>query len=340
MKKLRSRAPLRLGLAGGGSDLEEYYKRETGFVLNATINLWVNVLIEEDLGSADKSLYSSDLNVYGSLTTSDKDDLGLIRDTVLWFLELEKVEFNSGVKIQVGSDSPQGSGLGTSSAIVVALLAALYAWFKIDIEPHSLALRAIDIERKKIGLAGGVQDQFAASYGGFNFLELRESNMVVVPLSVRDETLYELESSIVLYYTGVSRQSANIINDQKRNLNKSKVEYYNAINKVRDSAINMRNHLLANDVAGMSNILLSAWEDKKAMSDKISSESIEELMRFALKNGAKSGKISGAGGGGFAMFFTEPEKRYMLIQALNDLHQGFVMPFTFTSIGAHTWKID
>jgi len=340
MKKLRSRAPLRLGLAGGGSDIEEYFKRETGYVLNATINLWVNVQIEEDLTNSVTSLYSSDLNVSGSLTTSAKDDLGLIRETVLSFLELEKVEFNSGVKIQVGSDSPQGSGLGTSSAIVVALLAALHEWFNIDIEPHALALKAIDIERKKIGLAGGVQDQFAAAYGGFNFLELRESNMVVVPLSVRDETLYELESSIVLYYTGVSRQSANIIQDQKRNLNESRVEYMNAINKVRDSAINMRNHLLANNVDGMSNVLWSAWEDKKAMSDKISSESIEELMQFALKNGAKSGKISGAGGGGFAMFLTEPENRHLLINALKRLGQGFVMPFAFTSKGAHTWKIN
>ena len=340
MKKLRSRAPLRLGLAGGGSDIEEYYKRETGFVLNATINLWVNVQIEEDLESSDIGLYSSDLDVSGSLTSSAKDDLSLIRDTVLWFLELEKVDFNSGVKIQVGSDSPQGSGLGTSSAIVVALLAALYAWFKIDIEPYALALKAIDIERKKIGLAGGVQDQFAASYGGFNFLELQESNMVVVPLNVRDETLYELESSIILYYTGVSRQSAKIIEDQKRNLSESGVDYINAINKVRDSAVNMRNHLLAHDVKGMSNVLLSAWEDKKAMSDKISSKSIDELMQFALENGAKSGKISGAGGGGFAMFFTEPENRHLLIKALNNLSQGFVMPFTFTSTGAHTWKIN
>jgi D-glycero-alpha-D-manno-heptose-7-phosphate kinase len=102
----------------------------------------------------------------------------------------------------------------------------------------------------------------------------------------------------------------------------------------------MRNHLLAHNVDGMSNVLLSAWEDKKAMSDKISNESIEELMQFALNNGAKSGKISGAGGGGFAMYLTEPENRHMLIKALNKLDQGFVMPFTFTSKGAHTWKIN
>lgn len=198
---------------------------------------------------------------------------------------------------------------------------------------------AYEIERKDLGLSGGKQDQYAAAFGGFNYMEFLKEDLVIVnPLKIKRWIVDELEASIVLYFTGASRSSAKIINEQKENTSKGNSEAIEAMHQIKQSAVDMKLALLKGDMHAFAEILGKGWVNKKKMANAVSNPMIQEAFDVAIPAGAMSGKVSGAGGGGFIMFMVEPTKKKDVISALSGL-SGFVMPFQFTDGGAHGWKI-
>lgn len=338
---IRSKAPLRLGLAGGGSDVSPYSDIYGGLVLNATINLYAYCTIEE---TADNmiSISSYDAEVcksYPSALSLDIDgEASLIKGTynrIIRDFKLPPLSF----KITTYNDAPAGSGLGTSSTMVVCILKAFIEWKSLPLGDYEVARLAYEIERKDLMLSGGKQDQFAAAFGGFNYMEFLKDDMVIVnPLKIKRWIIDELEASILLYFTGRSRSSAAIINEQQQNTKEGKGDAVEAMHRIKQSAIDTKLALLKGDMDALASILKEAWENKKRMATHINNSVIQHAMETAMQAGAKAGKVSGAGGGGFIMFIVEPTRKKEVEKALSAL-DGFVMPFNFSDGGAHGWKI-
>ncbi len=338
---IRSKAPLRLGLAGGGSDVSPYSDIYGGLVLNATINLYAYCTIEEtDNGRI--TINSIDSGTQQSIKSAKHLEIdgkaSLIKgvyNRVVDEFQLSPLSFN----ITTYNDAPAGSGLGTSSTMVVCILKAFVEWLSLPLGDYEIARLAYEVERKDLKLSGGKQDQYAAAFGGFNYIEFLQDDMVIVnPLKIKRWIKDELEASMVLYFTGASRESAKIIDEQKKNTSEGKNDAVEAMHLIKQSAIDMKLAILKGDVDGFADILRSGWENKKRMATHISNPMIQEAMDVAMASGAKAGKVSGAGGGGFIMFVVEPTRKKEVEKSLKSLG-GIVMPFQFTEGGAHGWKI-
>lgn len=338
---IRSKAPLRLGLAGGGSDVSPYSDIYGGLVLNATINLYTYCTIEEI--DEDRIVINSyDANCFESYPLSSELEIdgnaSLIKGVYNRIVKDYQI-VPRGFRITTYNDAPVGSGLGTSSSMVVCILKAFIEWLSLPLGDYETSRLAYEIERKDLNLSGGKQDQYAAAFGGFNFMEFLKEDLVIVnPLKIKRWIVDELEASIVLYFTGASRSSAKIINEQKENTTKGNSDAIEAMHKIKQSAIDMKLALLKGDMRAFADILGKGWENKKKMANAITNPMIQEAFDTAIPAGALSGKVSGAGGGGFIMFMVEPTKKKDVMSALDKL-SGFVMPFQFTDGGAHGWKI-
>ena len=338
---VRSKAPLRLGLAGGGSDVSPYSDMYGGLILNATINLYTYCTIEETndglitIDSDDAQCHESyPLEIYLEIDGTASLIKGVYNRVIRDFDIVPR-----SFKITTYNDAPVGSGLGTSSAMVVCILKAFIEWLTLPLGDYEASRLAYEIERKDLDLSGGKQDQYAAAFGGFNFMEFLKNDLVIVnPLKIKRWIIDELEASMVLYFIGASRSSAAIIDQQKKNTSSGNEKAIEAMHKIKQSAIDMKQALLKGDMKEFSRILGEGWENKKKMADNITNSMIQEVFDLAISAGAVAGKVSGAGGGGFVMLMVEPTRKKELINALKKLN-GFVMPFHFTEGGAHGWKI-
>lgn len=338
---VRSKAPLRLGLAGGGSDVSPYSDLYGGLILNATINLYAYCTIEEiDAPEIVVDAYDADVHESYPLSESIVIDgrASLLKGTYNRLMQDYSLPL-TGIRITTYNDAPAGSGLGTSSTMVVAIIKAFVEWRGLPLGDYEIARLAYEIERIDLGLSGGKQDQYAAAFGGFNFMEFMQNDIVIVnPLKVKRWIIDELEASLVLYFTGRSRSSAAIIDQQRERTSAGNQRSIEAMHRIKQSAIDMKLAVLKGDMNEFARVLGQAWEDKKKMADAITNPVIEEAFRVAREAGALCGKVSGAGGGGFIMFFVEPTRKVAVIEALKSL-DGFTMPFNFTEGGAHGWKI-
>jgi D-glycero-alpha-D-manno-heptose-7-phosphate kinase len=235
-------------------------------------------------------------------------------------------------------DAPAGSGLGTSSTLVVAVLGAFAQWLNLPLGEYDIAHLAYCIEREDLQLAGGKQDQYAATFGGFNFMEFHDQNKVVVnPLRIKPNVLNELSRSIVLFYTDTSRDSASIIEQQQNNVKVKNERSLEAMHQLKQQAILMKESLLKNELSEIGNILNIGWNFKRQMASGISTPLFEDVYQAALEAGATGGKISGAGGGGYIFFYCPVAKRYDVIKALQEFG-GSVRRFEFTKQGLETWQ--
>lgn len=340
---VRARAPLRLGLAGGGTDVAPYCDLHGGAVLNAAISWYAYATIKpspsgklvfraEDLDEEVVLHPDPDLPLVGKLALHRGVWRRLIR------------EYNHGkpiaVEVSTYADVPAGSGLGSSSTMVVAMIEAYKEYMRLPLGEYDVAQLAVQIERQDLGLKGGLQDQYAATFGGANFMEFNAGNHVIInPLRVREAIMAELEASIVLYFTGVSRESAWIIEDQSRLMENKTTVSMDAMHDLKRDAILMKERLLRGDIPGVANVLGRSWESKKKTSDRVSNPMIERIHGLAMDNGALAGKVSGAGGGGFMMFVAEPTLRPRLMRALQQ-EDGRVMTCHFTSAGASAWRVS
>lgn len=341
---IRSRAPLRLGLAGGGTDTSPYCDEYGGVVLNATIDMYAYCTIEPT--NEDKieflAVDRKEQITFNSINKLPIDDKLLILHKGIYNRIVK--DFNNGqalsFKMFTYADAPAGSGLGTSSTMVVAIIKAYTEWLKLPLGEYDIAHLAYEIERIDLGLSGGKQDQYAAAFGGFNFVEFGANDKVIVnPLRIKNWIKNELESSLVLYYTGQSRDSAKIIDEQIHNSVCRVSSTIDAMHHLKNSAFIMKEAVLKGNFKLFAQCLKDGWEQKKRTSSVVTNSNIEEILNYCFRNGAEAAKISGAGGGGFIMLYCDPINKLNLIEALQKLG-GNVMTTKFSKEGTESWIIS
>ena len=339
---VRARAPLRLGLAGGGTDVSPYCDLHGGYVLNGTIDRYAYAVIRP-LQKPIARFVSTDRQVE---STSDAvPQLALNGD-----LDLHRAVYNAIVQSYGGGrpiplelctfcDAPAGSGLGASSTLVVAMVKAFVELLNLPLDDYEIARLAYRIERVDCGLQGGRQDQYSATFGGFNFMEFYAGDRAVInPLRVKNWILCELETSLVLFYTGVSRESARIIAAQSSNVQSGVESAVEAMHGIKREALAMKECLLKGDFDGIVESMRMGWASKKESAETVSNASIEEIYDAAIRAGALAGKVSGAGGGGFMMFFVPPKRRADVIRCLQRF-AGEVSNCHFTENGCQAWRV-
>jgi len=341
--KVRSRAPLRIGLAGGGTDLAGYYKKYGGFILNATINKYAYCEISrDDKGLTAISLdYSKEINIKNFNQHEKYDvpkELKLHIEVYRKIIKLFNHNKNFNCKITTCCDAPIGSGLGSSSTLVVSIIKAFDDLMNIGLDDYEISELAYEIERIDCGLNGGKQDQYAAAFGGLNFIEFKNDKTIVNPLKIKDWFKWELESSLILHFTGLSRSSADVIKDQTVNEETCKNNTLDYLHKIKKEAFIMKEAFLKCDKETIISSLKRSWEYKSSTSKKVTNKVIEETIKLGYKYGAEAAKVSGAGGGGFILFFAPPCHS---IKLLNRLRKNSSETFfcSFTEQGAQSWNI-
>jgi D-glycero-alpha-D-manno-heptose-7-phosphate kinase len=337
--KVHAKSPLRLGLAGGGTDVAPYSDLYGGQVLNATISLYTHCEIR--LGGDSVRLEASDFNELVELPLAS--ELPLQGPLTLHRAVYNRIvrEFNDGkplpVHVVTYSDAPPGSGVGSSSALVVCMVCAYCELLKIPLGEYDMAHLAYEIERIDCGMAGGKQDQYAAAFGGFNFMEFRAEDRVVVnPLRLKRELANELESRLLLYYTGRSRESANIIKEQIEATRQRDSDAVEAMHEIRRAAVEMKEALLRGEISRVLDILGASWLAKKRAAHAISNPAIDRIADLAIGAGARGLKISGAGGGGFMMIAVDPPHRHAVMRTLEP-EGGRLFSFGFVGEGVESW---
>ena len=332
----RSKSPVRISFGGGGSDLTHYFTKSSGgAVINSSISLYSHatliknsnnkiIIFSEDL---KETLKANDLKS----ALKQKNKMGLIMSII----ELINPQF--GFELHIRSDFPVGSGLG-GSAVVISAIIGCFNEFRIDKwTKYEIAEMAYQAERLSFKISGGWQDQYATVFGGINFMEFKSMRNVIHPLKISDETLLELKENLILCDTCSTHASSDIHDDQKKQLNDQK-----SINKLVlknvELTYEIRDSLLRGDLSSIGKFLDKAWSYKRKFSNKISNKRLDKIYNTALKNGALGGKLLGAGGGGFFIFFCDPIKRYNLIKELELLNTKIVN-FEFENEGLKSWKV-
>ena len=337
----RSKSPLRLGLAGGGTDVAPYSDIYGGAILNATISMYAYATIEPlpgnkiILNSIDKNKIVEFDSVAELPLDGNLDLIKGIYNRVIKDFEHKPLSF----KLTTFVDAPPGSGLGTSSTLVVTILGAFTEWLKLPLGEYDMAHLAYQIERHDLNMAGGKQDQYAATFGGVNFMEFYKDEKVIVnPLRIRSKYLNELAYNLVLYFTGTSRLSSRIIEAQRQNVFSHNEKSLEAMHQLKKQAIMMKEAILRGNLEKIGEILDYGWKFKKQMAEGISNPMIDQIYNAAMSAGASGGKISGAGGGGFMIFYCPENSRSDVVKAL-EAFGGQVKRYEFTERGLTTWSI-
>lgn len=333
---------MRIGLAGGGTDVSPYSDEFGGAILNATISHYAHACIEplDENGIVLRSMnkkeeerfeWSHQLPITGKL-----DLLKGVYNCLQRDYGLPLTNFCISTYI----DAPTGSGLGTSSTLVVAIIGAFCEMLRLPLGEYDIAHYAFEVERNYLQFAGGKQDQYAATFGGVNFMEFYAGDKVIVnPLRIKQEYLYELENNLLLYFTSTSRNSGDIIHEQQKNVQQKNEASVEAMHQLKEQARMMKEALLKGRLYEMGEILDYGFQQKRKMAHNISNDSIEEIYDAAKKAGASGGKISGAGGGGFMTFYCPANTRHKVAEALNNFG-GEIKPYRFTKEGLRTWSIQ
>lgn len=338
---IRSKAPFRLGLAGGGTDVSPYSDLYGGAILNVTVNLYARTTIipRKDnkiiIHSVDQSkTYEFDSDLELPLNGEIDLQIGIYNRIVKDFSH-KPLAF----ELTSSMDVPTGSGLGTSSTLVVSILGAFAEWLELPFGEYDIAHLAFEIERNDLKMAGGKQDQYAATFGGVNFMEFLANDKVIVnPLRTKKSFLNEINFDLILYYTNTNRESAKIIEKQIENVRSATSKPIEAMHQLKQQAFQMKEAFLRSDVTAIGKLLHESWVNKKEMAGGITNQLIDDIYERAMSAGASGGKISGAGGGGFMMFFAEKTNRYSVINALKNLG-GNVVNYEFTQKGLDSWRI-
>jgi D-glycero-alpha-D-manno-heptose-7-phosphate kinase len=329
----RARAPLRISLCGGGTDVSPYPEEHGGMVLSATINQYAYASLRPRRDSR-LTLASLDYDVVARYDHPRRIKLDGNLDLIKAVVRAFKVR--RGADLWVHSDAPPGSGLGSSSTLVVALIGVMSEWLKRPMPDYGVAELAYRIERVDLGLAGGRQDQYASAFGGFNFIEFNADGTVVNPLRIRTDVLNELEYRLLLCYMGQTRQSAKIIERQTAAYRAGQAPVVEALRRLKSETLEMKKALLLGKVDALGELLHEAWESKKKLDEGISNSHVDRLYRLARREGAIGGKMPGAGGGGYFLLLTRFDRKHR-VAAVLEKHGGQVVPFQFERRGLVTW---
>ena len=336
----RAKAPLRVSFAGGGTDVAPFPEREGGLVLNATINRYAHGTLRP---RRDDDIHIESVD-FGESTRIGGDDplvfdgrLDLVKAAIRRVGDRDAA--GGGFDLFLHSQAPPGSGLGSSSTMMVTLIGLLKELRNQPLTDYEIAEVAYEVERRDLGLKGGLQDQYAATFGGFNFLELYGDRVIVNPLRVPDDTIMELELNLLLAFTGRTRQGDHIIEDQTARFEASQEAALAGLRQQKELAVAMKNALLKRQVHEFGDLLHQAWQAKKRMSDRISSSQIDEMYDEAMRVGALGGKVTGAGGGGFMLFYCRYDRKHRVADRLTEMGAK-VTEFAFEPRGLRTWRAD
>lgn len=339
---VRARAPLRLGFGGGGTDVSPYCDEYGGHVLNATINMFAHVTVSLRKDDQVQLITADSDRTWQGDAVPEIDTSGphkLLAGVYNRFVR----DYNDGEPIPMNivtyADSPPGAGLGSSSGLVVAITEAMRYLMSVPLSRYEVARLAYEIEREDLGLAGGRQDQYASAFGGVNFMEFHgDEHTLMNPLRLENAIQHELEASLVLYFTGVSRESAHIIEQQSSNMRSHQKASLDALHALKAGATELKEALLLGQFDRFADVLNKGWEEKKRTAGGISNSDIDAVYDAARKAGAKGGKVSGAGGGGFMMFICDPARREELIRCLRS-YGGLATTCQLTFSGAESWRL-
>lgn len=333
---------MRIGLAGGGTDVSPYSDLYGGAILNATIDLYAYASLEPlNNGKIEFVIDGTGK----TLTLDTASELPVQSGFELFAGVYNRIvkQFNTGAlsfRLTSYIEAPQGSGLGTSSTIVVSLLGAFVEWLRLPLGKYDIAHLAYDIERVDLGMSGGKQDQYAATFGGINFLEfLAHDKVIVNPLQLKPEIIHELENNLLLYYTSTQRVSAAIIDEQVKNVKEKNTSSVEAMHRLKEQALQMKDALLRGELSKIGEVLHFGWQNKKQMAHSISNDFIDSIYHTAMQSGATGGKISGAGGGGFMFFYCPGVSKIKVARALGALG-GNMQMFKFTRDGLVAWTAE
>jgi D-glycero-alpha-D-manno-heptose-7-phosphate kinase len=333
---LRARAPLRVSFAGGGTDVPPYPAEEGGLVLSATINRYAYGTLrprqDRQIG-----IQSLDLDVVASIALEDARPDGDRLDLIKAAIQKLAADSPHGFDLFLHSAAPPGSGLGSSSAVVVTLVGLLSAHMNLPLTDYEKARLAYTVERQDLGLKGGTQDQYAAVFGGFNFMEFRADEVIVNPLRIRSETINELEYNFLLCFTGATRVSDHIIDDQMGRYQSQESSTMDGLSMQKELAVAMKDALLQDNLNEFGGLLDRAWNAKKQMSPRISNDHIDQLYAAAKDNGALGGKVTGAGGGGYMLLYCRYDTKHKVREVLAELGAEAV-DFQFDHTGLTTWS--
>ncbi|QGP92678.1 D-glycero-alpha-D-manno-heptose 7-phosphate kinase [Neomoorella glycerini] len=333
---IRAKAPLRVSFAGGGTDIPPYPQEHGGAVLCSTINKYAYANIIP--GGREIEVHSLDYDMTIKYTNSDTALYDGKLDLVKAALRVMEVS-DSYATVYLHSDAPPGSGLGSSSSMVVALIGAIKHWLQRPMTSYDIAALAYRVERIELAIAGGMQDQYAAAFGGFNFIEFQGDTVVVNPLRVRSDTINELEYNLLLCYTGGIRLSAHIIDDQVQNYRTGHVDSLEGLHQLKMIAYEMKKALLLGRLDDFGALLHEGWQNKKRLSNRISNSHIDGIYEEALRYGALGGKLLGAGGGGYLLLYCPYNKKHRVAAAIERMG-GQITPWNFENRGLQTWESD
>jgi D-glycero-alpha-D-manno-heptose-7-phosphate kinase len=335
---VRAKAPLRISFAGGGTDVPPFPEREGGYVLSSTINRYAwGTLKPRDDGQI--CINSLDFGV--SLSYASRADLSYDGEMDLAKAAIKRLagDHDVGYDLFLHTDAPPGSGLGSSSAMMVALVGLLKEFHGLPLTDYEVAEVAYEIERIDLGIKGGMQDQYAAAFGGFNFIEFLGDRVVVNQLKVSQDILNELEYNLLVGNTGKLRLSSHIIDDQVRRYEEGDTEANDALRELKALAVEMKSALLHRKLDEFGRLLDLEWQHKRRMSSRISSPELDDLYKIARDEGAIGGKIAGAGGGGYMLLYCPYDRKRQIRDRLRDLGV-WMSDVSLEPLGLQTWRAN
>ncbi len=325
-----TKTPLRISFAGGGTDIAAFYEREEyGAVVSSTIDKYIYIAVHPYFEGKFLIKYSKSETV----NTPEEIQHPLVRESMLLTQSRTPIEITSFADIPA-----KGSGLGSSSAFCVGLLHALHMLNGRVLSAEKYAKQACEIEIDRLGEPIGKQDQYATAVGGFNYIRFNADGSVFVErICLPRDILREMESRFMAFYTGVTREAKTILSEQKQNATTETHAARGNLRRIRDLADELRNALHLRDIAAMGSLLHKGWVLKRSLADNVSNPLVDDMYERARVAGADGGKLLGAGGGGFLLFYVPRERQDAVRKALKDLRE---MPFTFDLQGTRIAHID
>lgn len=335
MRIYRARAPLRISFCGGGTDVSPYPEERGGAVLSTTIDKYAYATLKP---RKDDRLRVQSLD-YDIVANYHRENLEYDGELDLVKAVANHFDLPSGADLFIHSDAPPGTGLGSSSTMCVALVGVFRDWLNLPLTSYEIAELTYQIERIELAIAGGKQDQYAATFGGFNYIEFLKEVTVVNPLRIREEIVNELQYNLLLCFTGGTRLSANIVASQTQAYVDGKRSVVAAMDRMKELTQDMKAALLLGKLTEFGKLLHVAWIEKKKLETKITSSQIDNLYALARKQGALGGKILGAGGGGYLLLYVPFKKRQKVAAVLTEAG-GEVVPLAFTEGGLNSWSVN